>query len=824
MRSRRPLVLLLLFTALLLLAGRAIASLYVEHAWFAALDADAVWRLQTVTALVVHGVSWLAGTLFVFANLHAVRRSVVSLVLPRRVANLEIGEEVPRHYLTFAVGVLSVLLGALLTVTYADWTTAYQAVFGAPFHDSDPYFNLDLGFFVYWLPFERAMFLWALIAVLLVSAVVVFFYALTPSLRWERGTLHSSIYVRRHLSVLASLLLLIAAWKFRLDAFRILGDGSSADGAFGYVDHRLGIPASALLSGIAVSAAVLVLWTGWMGQVRVAVGGLIAVVVLSLGLRQLAPVLVLRFAEPEDPRERERPYVSARAIYTRVAFGAGRIARAEPTMMTENVTALAGMVPVWDEPALVRAVERTHRMTAVGGAVSWARDANELVAIVPGRTPSESDVAGVTWSAFRILASRTDERGSPVSDGGASATADQGIVLEPVLVHDSALAYLIISDPRRRVPAPSLERWRSRLAHAWSLQNVRLLVGDLPHPRPSILRRRDVHERVRAIAPFFALGSSAAPIFHRDSLLWVVDLYSTSASFPLSARLQAAGEERGYFLHAARAIVNGASGRVVLVADSVLDPIARTWVRRFPHLFVALSGLPAELRDRLPVAADAARARGTVFAAFGSREEGVVGRELAWTNGADDPLAGPAESIIAFAADGVPARALPLLGEGGAITGLLVERGGAVPASLWFPLARPTLRWATLVERLRAVVDSGAAAAAREGSIVRGAVRAVPLGDGVALVQTSYAWRAQNAPTVYRVAVLAGDSLRVGSSLAEALGAPTVPTGAPGLPADERMRVRILYDSMRAAVRRGDWTAFGSAYDALGRLLGREPR
>ena len=825
MGSRRPLVLLLLVTALLLLAGRAIASLYVEQAWFAAIDAEEVWRLQTLTALTVHGASWLAGTLFVFANLHAVRSSVVSLVLPRRVANIEIGEEVPGRYLTFAVAALSVLLGALLTVTYADWTTAYQALFGAPFHDADPYFNLDLGFFVYWLPFERALFLWALIAVLLVSAVVVFLYALTPSLRWERGTLHSSIYVRRHLSVLACLLLLVAAWKFRLDAFRILGDGSSGDGAFGYVDHRLGIPASAILSGIAISAAVLVLWTGWMGQVRVAIGGVIAVVVLSLGLRQLAPVLVRRFAEPEDPRERERPYVAARAIYTRLAFGAGRITRAAPAMAPLDAAALAGVVPVWDEPALVRAVERTRRTTAINGAVSWVRDTDGLVAMVPGRTGSENDVAtGVTWTVSRILASRTDERGALVGGDGAIAAADQDIALEPVLVHDSALAYLIISDPRRRVPAPTLERLRSRLAHAWSLQNVRLLVGDLPHPRPSILRRRDVHERVRAIAPFFALGSAAAPIVLRDSLLWVVDLYSSSATFPLSARLQAAGEERAYFLHAARAIVNGASGRVVLVADSVLDPIARTWVTRFPGLFITVSELPTELRDRLPVAADGARARATAFAAFGSRTEGMVGRELAWTNGADDPLAGPAESILAFSDDAVPARALPVLGEGGAITGLLVERGGALPTSVWFPLPRPTLRWATLVERLRAVVDSGAVATAREGNVVRGAVRAVPLRSGVALVQTSYAWRAQGAPTVHRVAVLAGDSLRVGATLADALGAPTAPADATALPADERLRVRILYDSMRVAMRRGDWTAFGAAYEALGRLLGRPPR
>lgn len=825
MRSRRPLVLLLLLTALLLLAGRAVASLYVEHAWFAAIGASAVWRLQTTTALVVRGVSWLAGTLFVFVNLYAVRSSVVSLVLPRRVANLEIGEEVPGRYLALAVGGLSVLLGALLTVTYADWTTAYQAVFGAPFHDTDPFFNLDLGFFVYWLPFERALFLWALIAVLLVAAVVVFLYALTPSLRWERGTLHSSIYVRRHLSVLACLFLLVIAWKFRLDAFRILGDGTSGDGAFGYVDHRLGIPASTVLSGIAIGAAMLVLWTGWMGQVRVAIAAVIAVGILSLGLRQLAPVLVRRFAEPEDPRERERPYLAARAIYTRLAFGTGRITRGDEAMSAASPSALADVIPVWDEIALVRAVERTRRTTAINGAVSWRREREGLVAMVPERSGGAGDLAtSVSWTLMRVLASRADERGSLVGADGPAATGDDDITLAQVLVHDSALAYLIVSDPRRRLPAPTLEPLRSRVAHAWSLQNVRLLVGDLPHPRPSILRRRDVHERVRAVAPFFAIGRSSTPIVLRDTLLWVVDLYSSSATFPLSARLQAAGEERAYFLHAARAIVNGASGRVVLVADSLLDPIARTWVGRFPTLFTAASALAPDLRNQLPVAPDGSRARATAFAAYGSRTEGTVGRELAWTNGADDPLAGPAEAIIAVGDDSVPSRTLPVLGEGGAITGLVVDRGGPSPTTTWLPLARPTLRWATLVERLRSAADSGVVASAREGSVVRGAVRVVPVRGGVALLQTSYTWRTQGAPTVYRVAALAGDSLRIGATLSDALGAPAAPPDDRVTPLDERIRVRILYDSMRVALRRGDWSAFGAAYEALGRLIGRAPR
>jgi hypothetical protein len=73
--------------------------------------------------------------------------------------------------------------------------------------------------------------------------------------------------------------------------------------------------------------------------------------------------------------------------------------------------------------------------------------------------------------------------------------------------------------------------------------------------------------------------------------------------------------------------------------------------------------------------------------------------------------------------------------------------------------------------------------------------------------------------------VVQGDSVRAGTSLASALGvAPrsggTVARG----PAESRMRAESLYTAMREALRRGDWPAFGRAFDALGGTLQPAPR
>jgi uncharacterized membrane protein (UPF0182 family) len=91
----------------------------------------------------------------------------------------------------------------------------------------------------------------------------------------------------------------------------------------------------------------------------------------------------------------------------------------------------------------------------------------------------------------------------------------------------------------------------------------------------------------------------------------------------------------------------------------------------------------------------------------------------------------------------------------------------------------------------------------------------------VVFVQPTYSWRAQGSPTIARVGLLMDDSVRTGASLAQLAGAlptPNIPA-MPSATADIRARAAALYSRMRDALRRGDWMAFGQAFDELGKLL-----
>ncbi|HVE78383.1 MAG TPA: UPF0182 family protein [Gemmatimonadaceae bacterium] len=820
MSPRRWAVLALVAAALVLLAGRALAALFTDYLWYRDVGALAVWRTKTFLDLVMRGASAAAAGAFVFVNLYAVRHSVVSLVLPRRVANLEIGEEVPGRYLLFIAVGLSLLFGALLTLPDDNWTSVALAARGVPFGESDPYFLYDLGFFVYWLPLERALFFWSLIAVLLTTALVVFLYALTPSLRWERGSLYVSGYVRRHLAALAALLLLLLAWSYRLDGFAALWRGSGVGGAFAFVDHRLTIPATRVLALAAASAAVIVWWAGWTGQVRVAVAAVAAVVLAAVLLRQVAPVLLLRFGTRAAAPVREREYLGARAGYTRRAFAVDRIVRSDSLGGFPTLSDAARGVTAWDGPALLRSVDRGPASAPT--ALAWTPTPSGVAAVIARAQSAER--GRNDWAVMRVSAVTADARGAPVRVDAEGGATPEETILAGVLVYEGAAAYAIVADSTGQVVGTSLEGGTSRFAHAWSLQNFRLLTDDLPFPNPTVVTRRDVRDRVGAVAPFFTQGSTALPIWVAEALYWVLELYSSSTTYPLSERLTVAGGEYGYFQHAATAIVDAQTGRVTLVANPGADPVARSWQQTFPKLFAQRRALPTELLAALPPAMDGVRVQATAFARYGSRAESGVVREVPWEFDADSTLAS-AELPPMWLPSGqgvAPAVTLPLLADG-RVAGLVLGGGGASPGTFWAPAEPRGPRWESVRTALRSAVDSGVAGAPA-APLVRGPARAIPVAGALTFVQPVYSWRPHGTPTLARVTVYSGGETRAGPSLAAITGLTPLAPQPPATPEDFRRRVGALYDAMRAALSRSDLKAFGDAYDALGALLGRAPR
>ena len=184
----------------------------------------------------------------------------------------------------------------------------------------------------------------------------------------------------------------------------------------------------------------------------------------------------------------------------------------------------------------------------------------------------------------------------------------------------------------------------------------------------------------------------------------------------------------------------------------------------------------------------------------------------------------------------VSAWSLPLLADGDQVDGVITAVGGRYRGTYWDSTTVPRRRWDVQVDRLRSSLDSARAfipeGSRREPRVRLGHVHVVSGPEGPILVQPLLWYRADGAPVVSRVAVLDGARLALGTTTAEAVaslrGMPTVPRRAgdwPPLGTSERDDAMArLYDVMREALRRGDWSQFGRAFDSLGSMMGRPPR
>jgi uncharacterized membrane protein (UPF0182 family) len=814
MTTRRWLMVALAAAAVLLIAGRSAAGVYSDYLWYDSLGAVALWRtrLEAVATLRISA-AILAGA-FAFVNLYAVRQSVVSLVFPRRLGNLEIGEEVPSRYLFGAVILLSVLLGIALAAPQTDWTTYVLARTGRPFGEADPYFGADLGFFVYWLPFENGLWTWAFITVVVVAAVVTLLYALTPSLKWQQGGLYASTYVRRHFTVLAGVILLMLAWGYRLDMFGLLMSGSGPDGGFSWVDHRIGVTGDLLLALATLGASLIVIWAGFAGQIRLAGISVFSVVALSLVVREVAPAIADHTGSDSERVARERPYEATRAGYSRRAFAVDAIVAADSSIAFPTLASALPSIPIWDPPALTRAIDGARAGEDDAFRIAWYSTPAGIAANVVEPPPAGASPRS-PWTVSNVLGADADDRGAPIRVGGAHASVTDDTPLDAPLVYPGASSFLIIADSLSHSVGTPLETMLTRVANAWALQNFRIVSTDLPQPSPTLIAHRDIRDRIDRFVPFFAQGRRVDALLIGDSLYWSVDLYSVSDTYPLSRHLQLAGDDRSYFHHAATAIVKGSTGDISVVPDSALDPVAASWVRRLPSIFSTWSALPTGIRPLLAPAIDGIYAQAAVFGRYGSRSDSEVPRHVPTIDGADTVFTNVDVPILLPGAKST-ALGLPLVDDTDRLRGMLIGTGGVERATVWYPLPAAGPRWTAVIDRLRSVDSAGSAI--RDGQLAHGRIRVVPVRTGIGFVQPTYHWHPPNAPTLNRVALLVGDTTR--SVAPGSMAVPRPATGTTPAAAALKSSAAQLYAAMRDALRRGDWAAFGRAFEALGRVLG----
>ncbi len=817
------------------------------------------------------GGGWLLGSAFTFANLWAVRLRIRQFQVPARVGDLDFVEVVPANRLFAVTLLVAALIGVLFTIPLNDWTVLSMAWRGEAFVEYEGYFQRDLGFYVYWLPFEDAVYTWALIVIVAVTAIVTVLYSIMRDLQLVDRQIIASTHVRRHLTTLGALVLLLLAWSYRLDAYELLLWGSGPEGLFTRVDHMYTTRIDLALAVGTLAAALEVMRAGWVGQLRAAFVTVSLVLVGTLLLRKMGPCVVDRGAFVGTGDARDLVYEATRALFTRRAYHVeGMTFLSAPEVAVDSAAEAAPTVdglPRATVPGLLSPAERQDRLRlAARDVVLW--DADVLTRVRGGEDAAFTAVVPPVWQSApggpqAVLVTQTaavspvwDVRvvpGTAVGPSGAPLLIRhrglgsralpepliapgltehrvvRGAALEALRSADAGVRGLRRADDFEapRVPAAELLTLGDRLSHAWSTRDVSLLAVPAEANEPvAVVLHRDLSERIARVVPVLAQGTAVTPIVYEGGLLWAVDLYSASAHYPLSLRLQVAGAPRSYLRLAGLALVDAQTGRVSIVPVAAPDPLARTRFARIPELLLRADELPAAVRAQLPIPSDGSLAQLRAFTRVGSSRTGHVPRYV------PDSLLGslPFPVGTVDGSPGVVSWTVPVVDDAEQLVGVLEAMGGADRGTRWQPMAEPLPRWSTLATRVSSALDSVATGERRDadGPAIPGALR-VRTVAGEPLARAPVVCERGRGVRLLALAASSHHELWTGTS-PDALLDGTLAGGMRGaqtqrpLTSSERQaEVRRLYDTLREAMREGDWLRFGAALDSLGRTLDRVP-
>lgn len=798
------------------LAG-LVALLFVGR-WTAVLLADRWWAAQLSPAAAEFLTDWhvlrltldLAGCLIASAwfigHLLLVYRAVGTVQIRRNVANLEFREALtPGTLLTVAIA-SGALFGLLVGVGASGWwrevTLAWQ---GVSYRIGDPLLGRDLGFYVAQLPVWHAAHGFLLLLILLALSGVTALYMLVGAIRWIERRPAINDHARAHIGWLLAALAIALAWGYLLEPYEVIA------GSVDLLDEpgwRTGQVISPVLAGVALAAgAVSAIWATRARHALALAGWLMLGSGSVIGHWLLPAMLGGSAARMVDPRTMVQ--------LERLAYGLEGLRDAQLEAISQPMP--PGVPSLWNPEVVARVLPGdSTRLLSIDAALLTRQGKRRPVWMVVRSNPGRRIVLSA------VADNRASRSGNPLfyrlSDTLSHTTPTALLELPADLLQPDAPDYRLRQGD---APGVAVGSWARRLVLAWALQAGELL-GAVP-PGTRIDWHLSPKDRLVRLAPFADWSPPVARVIN-GQLIWLLDGYLASSTFPLTGRVLWRNRRVGSVRAAFLGTVNAETGAARVFLQPGADALAETWARLSHGVVEPGSAIPEAVLRAAPYPAELFRIQaqelertpwnaGSLGGGTGRAAAEPPPPQIGWAVDTSGP-----QLVSTFETPGERRLSAVLIGsrDEGRTHLQLVRLDSTTTLPIRGVLEN---RWANFPS-YDALSDS-----IREdgGKLERGPVR-VDLGPGGPVAyQAYYAARPPGGMVLVWVSVAARDRLGAGRTLQEAwsnLLGTTVPA-PPGTAQSGRLEeARRWLELADSALRMGDWSEFGRAWSTLRSVLG----
>ncbi|MBA3725597.1 MAG: UPF0182 family protein [Armatimonadetes bacterium] len=543
-----------------------------------------------------------------------------------------------------AAPVIGIMFGFSLAEQWNLWLLFQNPV---TFGKIDPIFGRDYAFFVFQLPFFKAVVGWLFGLSILCGLAIVGTYFGLPLMAKLAKMPVAMPSVRAHLTVMASIVLVlmgVTLWLNRYDAATAISDKFTGAG---YTDlQKLGaqtIVCFALWISAAVALLNSKLWKPY-AAIAVAVGITAAIYVVGV---LIWPNFIQSYKVNPNALTLQEPYIRRALEATRWAYGLDKIRslpfpiEVQPTagaMKAAEVT-LQNM-RLWDPRILQLTVNNLQslrdyysfqdidvdRYTINGAQRMLMLGARDL-------TINKLDANRRNWQnthlqythgngAVAVPVNESTQSGKPVfllSDIPPQG-AKELLLKEPRIYYsdpqgEEGMAsdqYVLV---RSKLPefdysesGEAEHRWTHdggipisgawpKLVYSLVLGDKDILFSDAITNETRLLYHRSVHERARKLFPYLHWDYDPYITIVDGRLIWILDGYTTTDTIPYSA-LSILGQKRlNYVRNSIKLTIDAYTGEWKAYQTDAVDPIIKAYDKIYPGMMQPASTAPTGIRE-----------------------------------------------------------------------------------------------------------------------------------------------------------------------------------------------------------------------------------
>ena len=628
----------------------ALISGYIQKGlWMRQLGYTGVFWTLLSLRLELFCVAFVVALLYFWINLRRAARNGAAFHVDRSTNESSVGAKLGIHSST----ILNLVTGAVAAAAavffalnfYAQWDKFLRFRYGGSFGLADPLFRVDVGFYLFRLPFyellQTSLTGLALTALLAVMAYYTYF-GLVQFGRSGRMEVRSARVVP-HLSILLFVLVASWGWGFCLDHYELLYSTQGVVCGAGYTaDHvtRIAFWIMAGASAVLCGLLALNIFRPRFRVIVIASGIYVALYFIGVSL---LPALFQRFRVEPNELAMETPYLKNNIEFTRKAYKLDTIQETSYPALADLTSEVIARnqdtiqnIRLWDWRPLLQMYQQAQEIRLYYHFYRADVDRYHLpdgyhqVTLSTREVSAELPAEAQTWVNQKLqfthgygvvmsFVSKTTGAGFPqylIENIPPESGYGLSIIQPSIYYGESMPGYRIVATSVKEFDYPKgnqnvytsysgrggipLDSVWKRALFAWTQSDINILFTSYLRPESRIQIWRNVSERVAQVAPFLSLDNDPYPVVSAGRLYWIQDAYTVSDHFPYSSPHAAAFTQGlNYIRNSVKVVVDMYDGTVRFYVMDPDDPVLAVYRRAFPGVFSDLNQLSPDLKSHL---------------------------------------------------------------------------------------------------------------------------------------------------------------------------------------------------------------------------------